>query len=191
MKRIIAFILAAVMALSFCACGKKDVDPETYVGEGLLATFRSLADSNQYFYNEVFVLGHLKVSETTTVTEGKKTYALVTDPRYSNYADLEAALKAVYTDKCAEEILKKYPIYKDIDGSLYLDMSKAPEGKESERWVMNFDKDPVVSRAKEKEYELDYYFTKGSRTKKKDFDFVRIGNGVRDSYRLEDFVDVN
>ena len=44
-----------------------EFDPDEYVGEGLLTLFGIEVDNNQYFYNEVFVLGHLKVDESKSV----------------------------------------------------------------------------------------------------------------------------
>lgn len=184
MKKIAIALIIVILAVSFFASSKK-FDPETYVSEGLQISFGILVDANQMFYNEVFALGHLETDKTKVVKEDGKKWVLVTDKRFPTYEALKEGLRSTYTEDCVVKIFIDYPIYKDIDGKLYLDADATPQ--EGVKWVRDKEKIGEFEGKTEKSYTMEYRFTAGRKSELDEFTFRRDAA----SYRITEFIYVD
>lgn len=184
MRKLAIVLIIVILVVSFVASSKK-FDPETYVSEGLQTSFGILVDSNQMFYNEVFALGHLKTDKNKTVKEDGKKWVLVTDSRFPTYEALREGLSSTYTEDCVVKILIDYPIYKDIDGKLYLDADATP--KEGVKWVRDKEREAEFEGRTENSYTMEYRFTAGKKDELDEFTFRRDTA----SYRITEFIYVD
>jgi len=167
------------LTLLFASCESGEFDPEKYVGEGLRTAFGAIVDSNQHFYNDVFVLGHLKADESKAVKKDGKTYAPVTDKEYAGYDELVSALKATYTDDCVTQILDNYDCYTDIDGKLYVDTNKDYTERKGVKWDRDRGVEAEFEGKTENSFTMEYRFTCGKKDELDEFTFVRVENGYR------------
>ena len=179
MKKRLIIPLLLCLALVLSACGMDAFDPDEYVGEGLLTLFGIEVDNNQYFYNEVFVLGHLKVDESKSVKKDGKTYAPVTDKRINTYDELKRLLSEIYTEDAVMDILENYDFYKDIDGKLYYDLSDKDNTRKGYKWERMKDVAPEIESREENTYVMEYKFACGKKDELDEFTFVRTENGYR------------
>ncbi len=178
MKKAILPLLLCIL-LAFSACGYNEFDPDEYVGEGLLTAFGIIVDENQYFYNEVFVLGHLETDEKVTKQVDGKTYARVKDEKIGSYEELTDRLLSVYTEECVKSILENYDFYIDIDGALYYDLSNDENTRGGYKWIRNTEKTPELEGKTENSYTIEYKFDCGKKDELDEFTFVRVEGGYR------------
>ena len=186
MKKIICIILALLSLLCiFASCGKEAqeesgaFDESKYIGEALLTEFNQMVDKNQYFYNKVFVLGHLAVDTESTKEVDGKTYALVTEG-YSTYEELKNALLLIYTKDATNAILSEYDYYKDIDGALYFDMSmdkKLSEAKGT-KWERDYMEKVELEEKVGYTCTLEYHFVYDKKDEMDEFTFYRMGENL-------------
>lgn len=176
--RIIALLICLVLLLT--ACGEKgEFNPDEYIGEGLLTYFGLLIDNNQYFYNEVFALGHLEINEKETVKKDGKTWAKVTDEKINTYEELERRLSSIYTEDCVKEILANYTFYTDIDGALYYDTADLTAKRRGKKWVRDTSEAPEFEGKTENSYTLEYTFKCGKGDEMDEFLIVSTDAGYR------------
>lgn len=199
MKRIIAFTFALIMLLSLCSCESNTIrkngefNPDMYVSEAQLSIFINLVNLNQYYYNEVFVNGHLAVDETKATEKDGKTWAPVTDEKFASYDALVAELKAAYTDEAVEAMLADYPVYADIDGVLCYDIS-AEQTAAKHIWVLDEDREIELEKRTDEGFTIEFRFADQDKPKHdelEEFTFIRVGNGVNEGYRMTEFVNVH
>ena len=177
-KRFSSCLLIVVLLFALASCGDK-FDEKKYIGEGLLTRLGILVDANQTYYNDVFVMGRLEYDEKTTVKKDGKTYALVTDSIYTTYEALETSLKDVYLEDEAERILKEYNYYTDIDGKLYIDLSKTEVPTKGHKWVRDRTEQPELEGSGEDFYIIEFYFRDGKSDELDEFKFVNTKKGYR------------
>ncbi len=178
MKKLILIPLIC-LTLLFAACGYDEFDPEKYVGDGLRTAFGVIVDQNQHFYNDVFVLGHLKANEKKAVKKDGKTYAPVTDSEFGSYDELVSALKATYTDDCVTQILDNYDCYIDIDGALFVDTDADYTSRKAVKWERDPAFEAEFEGKTENSFTMEYRFTCGKKDELDEFTFVRVENGYR------------
>ncbi|MBQ4338455.1 MAG: hypothetical protein IJC37_03450 [Clostridia bacterium] len=131
MKKAACILLILSVIFSLCACnaadsGKTVINPEelneqelaTLTGAGFNATMAGLVKSNLFFVEEVFIYGHLPVSDSDAVKDGSGNYVPVDSSTIKTIADLTDAVNAVYAEDAAKKLLKGKD-YKDIEGKLH------------------------------------------------------------------------
>ncbi len=183
MKRIIAALIALITVFTlFASCGSKEFDADKYISESLLVAFKLLVNSNQDFYNNVFVLGHLKVDEKKAFEKDGKKYAPVVDKKYASYQALVDSLKITYTEDCVSRILADYPVYSDIDGVFCYNLTDGKIVTEGRKWVLDPEKKPELEGKGADYYIVEYRFTEGKHDELDEFKFVRSGT----QYRLDE-----
>ncbi len=136
MKKII--ILALSLMLLFSACSAKgektnteektiavtgiDGSLEGYVGEGTLATLRTLVNMHAKFETEYFLKSHPTIDDKNTVTQNGVVYAPVTGGDFKTYKELSNAVYETYSKDSADNLLKLHYMYTDIDGKLHFEV---------------------------------------------------------------------
>lgn len=140
---VIGIILTLVCVISGCSGKPSEKDIKSYIGEGQLSVFRMLINSNEKLVGNVFLCGHLPVDSSKVITKDGKTYAPVTSDDYTSLEQITSAVKATYATEAAEKLLSENPMYADIDGKLYFDMSY--DGKSEPKPIWNTEKIKVVS----------------------------------------------
>ncbi len=131
MKKAACILLIISFIFSLCACnsddsGKTVINPDemneqelaTFTGAGFNATMAGLFKTNLYFVEEVFIYGHLPVSDSGEEKDDSGKYAPVDSLTIKTLSDLTDAVNAVYTEDAAKKFLKGKD-YKDIEGKLY------------------------------------------------------------------------
>ncbi len=179
MKKRLVIPLLLCLAAVLCSCEADEFNPDKYVGDGVLAVFGVLVDQNQIYYNDVFVLGHLEIDESKTVEKDGRTYALVTDKKYTSYEELKSRMLATYTEDCVNDILENYDIYRDIDGKLYYDLSDKDNVRKGYKWERVREQAPEFEGKTEKSYTMEYKFVCGKKDELTEFTFLRVNQGYR------------
>ncbi len=131
MKKAACILLILSVIFSLCACNaidseKNAITPDemneqelaTFTGAGFNATMAGLFKTNLYFVEEVFIYGHLPVSDSEAVKDGSGKYIPVDSLTIKTYSDLTDAVNAVYTEDASKKLLKGKD-YKDIEGKLH------------------------------------------------------------------------
>lgn len=196
MKKFTALFVALVMAFGLCACESNTIEkdgefnPDSYISEAQLSIFINYVNLNQEFYNDVFVLGHLEADTENIIEKDGKTWVPVTDTKFKSYDELVEALYGTYTDEAAEKILSDYPIYADIDGKLYYDMSSEENIRSGRKWVLNTDGEIELEEKTDDSFTVEFRFTCNKRKEIDEFTFVRVGEGINDGYRLTELHEV-
>lgn len=173
MKKIIAFVLCFAIVFLFAGCKADELRPEEYISEAALTQCRIRVMANQRFYNDVFVLGHLKVDESKKFEKDGKTYAPVADSLYQNYQELKDDLSQTYTSECVDRILKTYNYYADVDGKLCFDMSCSDKAEKGIKYVLGDKHEPELEDINGDVYEIEFYFVCGKKDELHTFEFVK------------------
>lgn len=184
MKKVLSLFFCLIILASFASCGS---NMDKYIPEAQYVSLALEIDTNQYLYNEVFVLGHLPVDETKTIEQKGKTYALVTDDTYTTMDALKETLRSVYTDEGTDLILKEHNCYKEIDGKLYYDLSAESKIKEEEKWTRIPGEKIDVEGKTDETLTLEYKFECGKKDELDEFTFVLV-DGV---YKLRELQKVD
>ncbi len=187
LKKIIAFFMCLALALTFTGCKAEELRPEEYISEAALTQCRIKVMANQRFYNDVFVLGHLKVDEGKKFKKDGKTYAPVVDGLYHSYQDLKNDLDQTYTNDCVDKILKTYDCYIDIDGKLCFDMSFSDNVEKGIKYVLGDKHEPELEDINGNVYEIEFYFVCGKKDEMHTFEFVKEDS----SYLLTELTQVH
>lgn len=136
MKRLFALLLVCSIAFAFAGCNVKKrilsevttqeyymtaFDPNIVVEEALKETLlKSYLMPHAELVEDVFVLSHLPVDKSATITHNGANYAPVTEnAKYQTYAELLAKLESLYTEEAIKNLLGEPAIYTEIDGKLY------------------------------------------------------------------------
>ncbi len=178
LKKVISALLALLIPVCFASCGKEEVTPETYVGEGAKIQFRMLVDANQKLFNEVFVLGRLECDESKAVDKDGEKWAPVTDKSYTSYKMLADSVRGIYTEECAEKLLEDYDFYADIDGVFCRKISGEELPAET-KWVRDTEKEPVIKVNEDGSFTAEYRLISEKKTMKEKFTFVKTEGGYR------------
>ena len=191
LKRITALFIAVIIALSLCSCTNNTIrkdgefNPDNYVSEAQLSIFINYVKLNQHFYNDVFVLDHLKIDESKAFTDDKGVkWAPVTDEMYKTYDSLVQALYGTYTEEAVKKILKDYPIYADVNGVFCYNTEDLNRERKGNKWLLNEDKEIELEGRTEDSFTLEFRFYCEKDDEIDEFTFVRTGNGINDGYRL-------
>lgn len=186
MKKIIAFVLCFAIVFLFAGCKADELRPEEYISEAALTQCRIRVMANQRFYNDVFVLGHLKVDESKKFDKDGKTYAPV-DDLYHTYQELKDDLSQTYTSECVDSILSTYDFYKDIDGKLCFDLSCSDKIKKGTKYVLGDKHEPELEGTDGNVYEIEFYFVCGKKDEMHTFEFVKVDS----AYLLKELTQVH
>lgn len=125
MKKVIAAVLCLMFFLAGCSAQKTTFDESAanaYVGAGELTVINTLARSNGFFAQDVFVGGHLPYDAEATIKSENGTYALVTYEQFGSYTDFEKKIRSTYTEEASSKILADDK-YAEIDGKLYFNLA--------------------------------------------------------------------
>ena len=132
MKKTILFLLAVIMLVTACSCSVKNTEPkksdtsdvtsETKTEETKTISFetaKELFDRNLKTL-EVFYSPKLDYEEEPV--EG--TFCPVKDENFKTFADLEEYINATYVEDVADSLLVERGLYKDVNGTLCIDISR-------------------------------------------------------------------
>lgn len=97
--------------------------PKNQLESDLYDQVGKLIDRNKEAYFEIFGLSMLKMQIPANRTEDKVLFP-VTDERFVSFADLEQFVRGTYVQRAADALLGNGK-YRDVNGKLYGDMSKA------------------------------------------------------------------
>lgn len=104
----------------------EEVTTEQEVSTELEPTIRALFDENFYVITQVYYLGCLPIKGE--YVDGTDVYEVDCD-KFPTYQAFEDYIKSVYAEPTAIMLLNDYPfegqqMYLDVDGKLYIDMTK-------------------------------------------------------------------
>lgn len=176
LKKTTAFLICLIMLLLLSGCKSEEIRADEYISEAAVTQCRIKVSANQRFYNDIFVLGHLKVDESKKFEKDGKTYAPVTDSLYHSYQELKDDLAQTYTPECVDNILKTYNYYADIDGVFCFDLSCKDKVKKGIKYVLGTKHDPELEDVNGDIYEVEFYFVCGKKDELHTFNFVKSGS---------------
>lgn len=135
MKKIIILTLCLMLLFTACSSNKKhdseektvtvtnfDGSFEGYVGEGTLATLKTLVNMHSQFETDYFDKNHPAIDEKNTVTHNGMVYAPVTGGVFKTYDELIDAIYETYTKQTADDLLRSHTMYTEINGKLYFNV---------------------------------------------------------------------
>ena len=132
MKRIVLFLVSAVMLVTACSCSVKNTEPkksdasdvtsktETQEAETIpLVIAKELFDRNLKTL-EVFYSPKLDYEEEPV----EDTFCPVKDERFKTFSDLEEYVNATYVEDVAQSLLVERGLYKEVNGVFCIDISR-------------------------------------------------------------------
>lgn len=122
MKKVCLALLAILLILSLCACGKT-AKPSAEENAALEAEMKALFDQNIFCVLNVFEQGYLPFEDEPYKDDR---YCRVTDSRFQTFDQFETYVKGVYAAEEADRLLNlarldDNTLYREIDGYLCID----------------------------------------------------------------------